>query len=71
MEAGEAVPFPMSVFVITWDELAGWWLHYDPEQVGPALTEEQWTRFEQTVTGTLAFADAIRAARRSTAEHIA
>jgi ParB family chromosome partitioning protein len=71
VEPGGPVPFPLSVFTATWDDMASWWAHYDPAEVGPALTEEQWARFEQTVTGTLAFADAARAARRSGREHIA
>lgn len=71
VEPGEAVPFPISVFLNTWDDLAGWWLHYEPAEVGPSLTEEQWARLEQTVTGTVAFTDAARAARRARAEHIA
>jgi Predicted transcriptional regulators len=68
---GEPVPFPLRVFVLTWDELDGWWLHYDPTEVGPALTPEQWERFEATVTGTLAFAEASRAARDHRAQDIA
>ncbi|WP_282856879.1 ParB N-terminal domain-containing protein [Pseudoclavibacter helvolus] len=68
---GAPVPFPLTVFVAIWDDLAGWWLHHDPEWVGPALTEEQWSRFEQTVAGTVAFADTARAARQDQAEHIA
>ena len=60
---GEPVPFPLRVFVTTWTELDGWWLHYDPAEVGPALTSEQWERFEATVTGTLAFVESARAAR--------
>lgn len=71
VEPGAPVPFPLSVFTATWDDMAAWWAHYDPAEVGPALTEEQWARFEQTVTGTLAFADAARTARRSGREHIA
>lgn len=71
VEPGAPVPFPLSVFTATWDDMASWWAHYDPAEVGPALTEEQWARFEQTVTGTLAFAAAARAARRSRTEHIA
>lgn len=64
-DEGEPVPFPLTVFVAIWDDMAGWWLHHDPDEVGPALTEEQWSRFEQTVTGTIAFADTARAARRA------
>lgn len=71
VEPGAPVPFPLSVFTATWDDMASWWSHYDPAEVGPALTEEQWARFEQTVTGTVAFADAARAARRDRTEHIA
>lgn len=69
--AGEPVPFPLRVFVMTWDELDGWWLHYDPAEVGPALTVEQWERFEATVTGTVAFAESARAARADRAQDIA
>lgn len=71
VETGEPVPFPLTVFTATWDDMASWWTHYDPAEVGSALTEEQWARFEQTLDGTLAFADAARAARRAGAEHIA
>ncbi|SJN15556.1 Chromosome (plasmid) partitioning protein ParB [Microbacterium esteraromaticum] len=63
VEPGEPVPFPLTVFVAIWDDLAEWWLHHDPEQVGPALTDEQWARFEQTIAGTLAFAEAARNTR--------
>ena len=68
---GEPVPFPLRVFVLTWDELDGWWLHYDPAEVGVALTAEQWARFEATVTGTVAFADAARLARKDETERTA
>ncbi|RCS62119.1 ParB N-terminal domain-containing protein [Microbacterium sp. JB110] len=67
-DRGEPVPFPLTVFVAIWDDMAGWWLHHDPEQVGPALTDEQWSRFEETIAGTLTFADAARIARATPAE---
>ena len=53
----------LRAFTLTWDDLALWWEHYDPAEVGPALTDEQWERFEATVAGTVAFADAARTAR--------
>lgn len=53
----------LRAFTLTWDDLASWWEHYDPAEVGPALTDEQWDRFEATVAGTVAFADAARTAR--------
>ncbi|CEI48385.1 ParB N-terminal domain-containing protein [Propionibacterium freudenreichii] len=65
VEQGDPVPFPLSVFTATWDDMTGWWLHYDPEQVGPALSEEQWTLFEQTIAGTIAFTNAARTARQA------
>ncbi len=63
VEPGEVVPFPLTMFVAVWDDMAGWWLHHDATHVGPALTVEQWERFEQTIAGTVSFADAARAAR--------
>ncbi|CDJ99384.1 ParB-like protein [Microbacterium sp. C448] len=73
VEPGEAVPFPLTMFVATWDDMADWWLHHDPEHVGPALSEEQWSRFEETIAATVAFADTARTARAEAerAEHIA
>lgn len=50
-------------FVLTWDELAGWWNRCDPTEVAAALTCEQWERFQQTVAGTITFAEAVAAAR--------
>ncbi|UUE19387.1 ParB N-terminal domain-containing protein [Microbacterium sp. J1-1] len=64
VNSGAPVPFPLSVFLATWDDMTEWWTHYDPAEVGPALTPEQWTRFEQTIAGTLAFTDTARAARQ-------
>lgn len=54
----------LRAFVLTWDDLDSWWEHYDPAEVGPALTEEQWDRFAATVAGTATFAEAADAARR-------
>ena len=71
MNTGEPVPFPLTAFLATWDDMAEWWTHYDPADVGPALTAEQWARFEETIAGTIAFTDAARAARQDRAEHIA
>jgi ParB family chromosome partitioning protein len=50
-------------FLLTWQALAGWTDRYDPAQIGPALTEQQWNDFTSTLTATIAFADAARAAR--------
>ena len=50
-------------FWLTWGELEGWTEHYDADQIGPALTDDQWDAFEATVAATVAFADRARAAR--------
>ena len=50
-------------FVLTWDELAGWWERCDPTEVAAALTDDQWERFQDTVAGTIRFAEAVAAAR--------
>jgi ParB family chromosome partitioning protein len=71
VNTGEPVAFPITVFTATWDDMDGWWQHYDPHTVAAMLTEEQWARFEQTVTATVAFAEAVRAARASRTENIA
>ncbi|MFF2267416.1 ParB N-terminal domain-containing protein [Cellulosimicrobium cellulans] len=71
VEPGEPVPFPLSVFTATWDDMAAWWENYDPAEVGPALTAEQWAQFEQTIAGTVAFTDAARTARQDRAEQTA
>ena len=49
--------------MLTWADLSGWADHYDPDQIGPALTGDQWADFDATVTATVAFADAARTAR--------
>jgi ParB family chromosome partitioning protein len=50
-------------FLLTWSDLHGWADHYDPDEVGPALTDDQWDAFEATVTATVAFTDRARTAR--------
>ncbi|MFV0307078.1 MAG: ParB N-terminal domain-containing protein [Desertimonas sp.] len=55
--------YGVRAFVLTWGELDGWAEHYDPAEIGPALTAEQWAMFEATVAATTAFADAARLAR--------
>lgn len=51
-------------FVLTWDDLDGWWERCDPNDIGPVLTDEQWSQFERVVAGTVEFAELAAAARR-------
>ncbi|PZF86152.1 ParB N-terminal domain-containing protein [Jiangella anatolica] len=55
--------YGLRAFLLTWNDLDGWWTHYDPTEIGLDLTDEQWERFEHTVTATVDFADTARAAR--------
>lgn len=54
----------LRAFLLTWDDLDQWWEHYDPAEIGLALTDEQWERFAATVAGTATFFEAADAARR-------
>lgn len=66
-EAGHA-RYPVRAFVLTWTELASWWLHYDLEDLAAQLTDEQAESFYATAEGTSEFADRLRAARTQTGE---
>ncbi|QBE48472.1 ParB N-terminal domain-containing protein [Leucobacter triazinivorans] len=54
---------PVRSFAYLWDELATWTERYDPDAIGPALSGEQWSVFENAVAATVAFLDAARVAR--------
>ena len=54
--------WPTRRFVLIWDELDSWWTHYDPGTLAAELTPEQVTAFLAVVTGSVAFADQLRAA---------
>lgn len=55
--------YGVRAFLLTWSELCGWADRYDPDELGPALTDDQWDNFEATVAATVAFADRARSAR--------
>lgn len=57
--------WPVRAFVQTWAELDGWWLHYDPDELALALTDEQTEGFLDTAEGTSGFAVRLRTARIS------
>lgn len=60
---GTVVRYPVQAFVMTWDELVEWWLHYDIDELATALTDEQVDSFLRTAEGTSAFADQLCTAR--------
>lgn len=61
------VMLPPRAFVALWDDMTGWTKKYDPAQLAPALTTEQWERFEQVLAETVAFAETLREIRAATA----
>lgn len=60
---GEPVRYPVRAFVLTWNELADWWTHYDLDQLAAELTDEQIDSFLATAEGTSRFGEQLRAAR--------
>lgn len=64
--SGEVVRFPVRAFILTWSELAEWWMNFDLDQIADELTDEQADAFYATVAGTVAFADQLRDARHQT-----
>lgn len=54
---------PVRAFVYLWDDLRGWWEQYDSEDIAHGLTDAQWHQFEETISGTVAFAEVLRDAR--------
>ncbi|SDU77124.1 ParB N-terminal domain-containing protein [Jiangella alkaliphila] len=57
------VRYGLRAFLLTWNDLDDWWTHYDPTEIGTTLTNDQWERFEHTLTATINFADTARTAR--------
>lgn len=54
---------PLRAFVYLWNDLRMWWERYDVDALAADLTDAQWTQFEETLAGTVAFADRLRASR--------
>lgn len=61
--AAEAARRSVHSFVLLWEDLEGWTDRYDPVEVGQELTDAQWSAFEQTLTASVEFVAAARAAR--------
>jgi len=68
VEDSPPVIYPTRSFIAVWGDHADWWTHYDTEQIARELPDDHWTQFENTVAGTVAFADAVRAARQTIAD---
>ncbi|MFE4001503.1 ParB N-terminal domain-containing protein [Nocardioides sp. YIM B13467] len=59
---------PLRSFLMTWFELDGWTAHYDLDQIARELADEEYGRFDQVITESVAFRDRLAAARRATHE---
>lgn len=55
--------YSVRAFLMTLQETDFWWTHYDPEEIGKALTAEQWEQFEEWIAESVAFHTAALAAR--------
>ncbi len=65
------VRYPLRAFTLTWNDFDGWWTHFDPEEVGLALSAAQWAQVETTVAATNEFFDIAREARRQRSQESA
>ena len=54
---------PVRSFVYLWNDLRKWWLRYDYAEIASELTDEQWEQVEETLAGTIAFAERLRSLR--------
>lgn len=52
-------------FVFTWGDLANWWERFDPSVIASGLEDDEWQRFEDTLGGSIAFANQVRDLRRA------
>lgn len=65
--AGPAAYRSVRSFILTWTELNGWSRLYDVDELAAGLDDDEWRRFEGVVAESVAFADRVRAARRTLA----
>ncbi|POH66076.1 MULTISPECIES: ParB N-terminal domain-containing protein [Cryobacterium] len=56
---------PVRSFVFLWHDLGEWWLRYDVAEIAAQLADGQWEQFEETLAGTIAFAEQLRRLRDS------
>jgi hypothetical protein len=48
------------------NDVGDWTEHYDPDEIGSSLSDEQWAQFEAAIAAAVRFADRARLARAST-----
>jgi ParB family chromosome partitioning protein len=60
----EVAHFGVRAFLMTITDTDYWWLHYDAEEIGRALSVDQWERFEDWVVQSVAFHDTARTAAK-------
>jgi ParB family chromosome partitioning protein len=63
----EVAHFGVRAFLMTITNTDFWWLHYDAEEIGSALSVDQWERFDDWVAQSVAFHDTARTAAKLTA----
>lgn len=70
--------YGLRAFLSTIQDMDGWWQHYDPAEIAAGLSETQWQQVRANLDGSIAFIEAIAAARDAAArsehahgEHVA
>jgi ParB family chromosome partitioning protein len=56
-------PWPVRAFVVTWNELDGWWRHFDADHLARQLSDEEVEMFLRVVDATSHFSAQLRTAR--------
>lgn len=56
-------PWPVRAFVVTWNELDGWWRHFDADDLARQLSDAEIEMFLRVVDSTSNFAEQLRTAR--------
>lgn len=56
-------PWPVRAFVVTWNELDGWWRHFDADNLARQLNDIEIEMFLRVVDATSHFAKQLRTAR--------
>lgn len=47
--------YSVRAFLMTLQETDFWWTHYDPQEIGRALSQEQWAQFDEWIRESAAF----------------
>src|SRR3546814_1807023 len=61
-------PWPVRAFVVTWNELDGWWRHFEVDDLVRQLSDAEVEMFLRVVDATSHFAEQLRRSEEHTSE---